>query len=149
MFFRWCEKVFPFHSFACSCIFFPTNSFKRIFSSNLYSCLLCGRLIDHISVLCLFTASLFWLFWGQYHTVITVALKYNLNWRNVKTCNFFFFFPQDHFDYLGSVVFSHNFYGYLFLYYEKHHHCSHSNFIESVVCVGQYGHFKNINSPSS
>ena len=147
MFFTWCEKVFPFHSFACSCIFFPTNSFKRIFSSNLYSCLLCGRLIDHISVLCLFRASLFWLFWDQYHTVITVALKYNLNWRNVKTCNFFFS-PQDHFDYLGSVVFSYNFYGYLFLDYEKHHYFSHSNFIESVVCVGQYGHFKNINSPS-
>ena len=57
-----CEKVVQFDSFACSCPDFPTpfsgKGKKKAFFPTVYSCLLCHRLTDHISM-GLFRGSLF------------------------------------------------------------------------------------------
>jgi len=56
---QWCEYVFQFHWFACSCPGFPAPlAEKNVFFPILCSCLLCWRLIDH-RCLGLFLDSLF------------------------------------------------------------------------------------------
>ena len=46
------QGMVQFHSFTCSCLVSPTPFIKEtVFFRIVYSCLLCQRLIDHISVL--------------------------------------------------------------------------------------------------
>ena len=55
----WCEKMFWFHSFTCSCPVFPGPlTEETIFFSIEYSWFFCHRLIDH-KCKCLFLGSLF------------------------------------------------------------------------------------------
>ena len=50
----WCEKMFWFYSFTCSCPIFPEPLIEETVLSIVYSCLLCQRLIVHRCVgLCL------------------------------------------------------------------------------------------------
>ena len=50
IFFIWCEKVVQFDSFACSCPVFPPPFTEEALFPIVYSCLLCRRLIDRVSV---------------------------------------------------------------------------------------------------
>ena len=47
LFLVWCQRMFQFHSFTCSCIVFPALFIEETVFIIVYSCLLCCRLIDY------------------------------------------------------------------------------------------------------
>ena len=65
--------------------------------------------------------------------------------REHDACSFVLL-SQDCFGYLASIVFPYKFQNYLFQFCEKCHWYFDRDCIESVDCLGQYGHFNNINS---
>ena len=92
----WCENVFWFHWFTCSCPVSPTLLAEETLFPILYSCLLCRRLIDHRCLGSLLSSlvsstDLYVCFLYKYHTaLITVALQYCLkSWRVMPPACFF------------------------------------------------------------
>ena len=101
LFFLWCGEVFRFDYVAYSSLDFPTYFSEETVFPIVYSCLLCCRLIVHISmsffqVLNSVPLTYVSILQCHYHPVLTtVALQYSLKPESIKAPALFFFLKID------------------------------------------------------